>query len=125
MLSCVLYYVMDNFVCIDYLCCQYKRLSVICYYKMSIGRSYNELIIIHIPEVLMNIISCHIFTKKINPTVILLFHTRLVEYYLEKGFIIIQYNSKNLSSVPNKEKQITHAINIQKSYFVMACSRRK
>ena len=26
-LSCVLYYIMDNFVCIDYICCQYKTIS--------------------------------------------------------------------------------------------------
>ena len=29
-LSCVLYYVIDNYVYMDYLCCQYKKLSVIC-----------------------------------------------------------------------------------------------
>ena len=56
-----------------------------------------------------------------KPTVILLCRNRLVEYYLEKGFIIIQHNYKNLSSVPNKSKQIIHAINTHKSEFVMTC----
>ena len=38
-----------------------------------------------------------------------------------KGLVIIEHNSNNLSNVPNKMKQIIHAINIQKSCFFMAC----
>ena len=69
----------------------------------------------------MNLISYHGFTKKKNPTVILLFCTWLVEYYLEKGFVIIEHNSKKLRSEPNEEKQRIHAINMHQSYFVMDC----
>ena len=30
-LSCIVYSIINNYVCIDYLSCQYKKLSVICY----------------------------------------------------------------------------------------------
>ena len=63
-LSCVLYYVIENYVCIDYLCCQYKKLSVICSDKIFTITSDNKLLGIEIPEVLTNLISCHRFTKK-------------------------------------------------------------
>ena len=77
-LSCVLYYVIENYFCIEYLCCQSKPLSVICYDKMFASTSYNELPGIGIPEVLMNLISCHGFMKKTDSTVILLCSSRLV-----------------------------------------------
>ena len=114
--SCVLYYVTENYVCIEYLCCQYKKLSVICSDKMFTTTSYNKLPGIGIPEVLTNLISFHGFTIK-NSTFILLWRNRLVKIYLEKGFVILQHNSKHLSSVPNEEKQRIHAIDIHKSDF--------
>ena len=30
LLSCVIYYVIDNYVCVEYICCQAKTLSVAC-----------------------------------------------------------------------------------------------
>ena len=58
-LSCVLYSIIENYVCIDYICCHYKTLSVISYDKISEEASYNELLGIGIPEVLMNLIYFH------------------------------------------------------------------
>ena len=72
-------------------------------------------------ELLTNIISFHEFTKDKNSTVILLCHTRLLEYYLSKGFVILEHNSNNSSSVSNKSKQIIHAIDTHGSDYVMAC----
>ena len=62
-LSRVLYSFIENYVCIDYLGCQYKRLSTICSDKIFSGMSYNSFLGIGIPEVLMNLISCHGFMK--------------------------------------------------------------
>ena len=42
LLSCVLYYVIEYYVCIDYLCCQSKTLSVISSDKIFEEESYNE-----------------------------------------------------------------------------------
>ena len=49
MLSCVLYYVSDNYVCFDYLCYQSKKLSSISSDKTSEQASYNVLLGIDIP----------------------------------------------------------------------------
>ena len=75
----VLYYVIDNYVCIEYICCQYKKLSVIYSDKILAYMSYNELIGIGISEVLTNLISCHGFMKNKNSTVIFLCRTQLVD----------------------------------------------
>ena len=120
-LSRVLYSFIENYVCIDFLGCKYKKLSTICSDKIFSGMSYNSFLGIGIPEVLMNLISCHGFMKELNSTVIILCRTRLVEYYLEKEFVILEYNSENLSSVSNEEKQRIYAINMHKTDFVMAC----
>ena len=44
-----------------------------------------------------------------------------MKYYLEKGFVIIEHNYNNLSSVPNEVKQKIHAIDIHDLYCVIAC----
>ena len=81
--------------------------------------NYNEFLGIWIPKVLMNLISCHEFIKEIHSTIIVLCHTWLMEYYLAKVLIILEHNSKNLSSVHNEAKQRIHAFNINKTDFVM------
>ena len=55
-LSCVVYSVIENYVCINDLGCQYKKLSFICSDKIFADRSYNELLGIGITGVLMNTI---------------------------------------------------------------------
>ena len=42
LLSCVVYYVKENYFCIGYLHCQYKKFSVICSDKIFEDSSYNE-----------------------------------------------------------------------------------
>ena len=81
-LSCVIYYVIDNCIYIDYICCHPKKLSVIYSDKLSEESSYNGLLGISVPEVLMN----HGFTKKKNSTVILVCQSRMGNYHLEMGF---------------------------------------
>ena len=110
-LSCVLYSVIDNYVWIDYLCCHSKTLRIISSDRIFEEASYNGLLGIGIPEVLMNLISWHGFTKKKNSTVMLVCRYCLVNYYLSKGFVIFEHNSKQLISVTNGLKLIIHAIN--------------
>ena len=43
--------------------------------------------------------------KDTNSNVILLYRTWLMGYYLEKGFVRLEQNSKNLIIVPNEVKQ--------------------
>ena len=63
----------------------------------------------------MNFLSCHELTEKRNSTVILKCQYCLVNYYLEKGFVIIKYKYKQVISVLNNVKLIFHAIDKQKN----------
>ena len=44
-----------------------------------------------------------------------------MEYYLANEFVILDYSSKNLSSVPNEAKQWTRVIGMHDSDYVMDC----
>ena len=59
-------------------------------------KSYYKILGIGIPYFLMNLMSCHIFLKKINPFVVLKFPKRILEYYFSKGFTIFDFNTNNL-----------------------------
>ena len=88
-LSFVFYWVIDDYLCIDYLYYTSKTLSVISSDKIFEEASYNKLLGIGTPEVLMNLISCHVFMKKPNSTVILVFWSCLVNYYLAKQLLLL------------------------------------
>ena len=64
---------------------------------------YNELIGIGITEVLMDLISCHGSTNKKSSRKFIMPYL-VVEYYLAKGFVIIQQNYNNFGSAHNEEK---------------------
>ena len=51
---------------------------------------------IGIPDLLMNLMSCHGFLKKIDSVVILKCPKRMLEYYLSKGFTLFECNNNNL-----------------------------
>ena len=63
----------------------------------------------------MNLVYCHGCIKKSNSTVILVCRSCLVHLYLAKGFVILEHNYKQLSSVPNDVKLIICDINKQKN----------
>ena len=58
--------------------------------------------------------------RKPNSTAILVCWCRLVNYYLSKGFVIIEHNYTQLSSVWNDLRLMIHAIYKQKIDHVMA-----
>ena len=82
--------------------------------------SFNILRNIGIPELLLNLLSCHGFMKKPNSTVILNCRSRLVNNYLEKVFYIIENDSKQKSMIPNDMKLRINVIDQLDTYFVMA-----
>ena len=47
-------------------------------------KSYDKILGIGIPDLLMNLMSCYVFFKNIDPIVILKFLKRMLEYYLSK-----------------------------------------
>ena len=89
-ISCVVYSLIYNYVCIEYMSCQSKTLSFISYKPTFEQTSFNILLGIGIPELLLDLVSCHSFTKKLYSTVILNFRYRLINNYLARGFYIIE-----------------------------------
>ena len=69
----VVYTIIDNYVCIDYLSCKSKTASNISSNPKFKDTGFNLLLCIGIPELLLNLLSCHGFMKKSNSTVILNF----------------------------------------------------
>ena len=104
----VVYTLIYNYVCIDYLSCQSKTLSAISCNPAFKNTSFNMLSGIGIKELLLNLVSCHGFTKKQNSTVIFNCQTCLVTNYLSKGFSIIEQNTENFILLQNDVKLRTN-----------------
>ena len=90
-LSCVIYTIIDRYVCIDYLCTEIKKIS-----KLKLGLSlktkhegmdYENLFGIGIPDIFMNMLSCQGFINNNDSIVILKFPNRMFQYDFNKGFI--------------------------------------
>ena len=80
----------EKYVCIDYLCTLNKRLS-----ELKIGTTflhkhdnkiYNNLFVIGIPDIIMNMVSCHGFINNNDSIVILKYPNRMSQYYFNKVF---------------------------------------
>ena len=100
MLSCVIYTIIDKYVCIDYLGSDKSKLSDL---KIGCtgsskhnGLDYNNLLGICIPDLLLNLLSCHGFLKNNDSVVILKCPNRMSEYYFNKGFVIFEFNEYHL-----------------------------
>ena len=79
---CYLYH-KKNYVCNDYLDCQSKELIEIPVgseggYKHE-DKSFDKILVIGIPDLFINLMSCHGFFKNINYVVILKFPKRMLE----------------------------------------------
>ena len=90
-LSCVMYTIIDRYVCIDYLGTDTKKIS-----ELNLGcslktrhenKDYDNLFGIGIPDIFLNMLSCQGFLKKNEYIVILKCPNRMSEYYFNKGFI--------------------------------------
>ena len=83
--------------------------------KLHIGNKifentiYNDILGIGIPELLMNIISCHVILNKKMSAVIFSCVRKFIGFYPSKGFIIFVNSSGALRSLPLYAKQIINA----------------
>ena len=84
-LSCVVYTMIEKYVCIDFLCILNKRLS-----ELKLGNSmitrhenqdYNNLFGIGIPDIFMNMLSCHGFINNNDSIRTFQYHNRIVVVY--------------------------------------------
>ena len=82
---------------------------------------FDRILGIGIPDLLMNLIYCNGFSKNINSVVISKTPKRMLEYYLSKGFTILEWNYNNLEKLLNDVKQRTHVQETDISDKVMTC----
>ena len=93
-LGCVVYNIIDNYVCIYYLACQSKTLCDISSNPTFKETTLNLLLGIDIPELLLDLVSCYCFMTKSNSDVILNCQSGLIKNYLSKLLSNIQQGSK-------------------------------
>ena len=70
----------------------------------------------------MNLLYCHGFMNNINPTVILLCPSRMLNFFSSKGCVILERNINNLLRIENEAKQIIHAMDNTDSGYIMTCN---
>ena len=84
-------------------------------------KSFDVILGIGIPDLLMKLMSCHGFLKNINSVVILKCPKSMLEYYFLKGLTILECNYNNLAKLPNDIKQRTHVEETDNSDKFMTC----
>ena len=94
--SCVVYNLIYNYVCIEYLFFQSKILCGISSNPTFKETDFNLSLGVGISELLLNLLTCHGFMKKSNWTVILNCQSRLINNYSSKVFFVIEQGSKHL-----------------------------
>ena len=118
-ISCVVYTLIENYVCIYYLPCQSKTLCVIQSNSTFNITSFNLLHFIGIAELLLNLVSYHGFMMKSNSNVILNFQSCLINNYLSKGLFIIEQGSKQFNLIPNDVILRINLVDQLKTDYVM------
>ena len=68
------------------------------------GKSFDRILGIGLPYLLMNLMSCHVLLKTINSFVVLKCLKRMLEYYFSKGLAILECNVNHLAKFPNDVK---------------------
>ena len=84
--------------------------------------SYDKILGIVIPDMLMNLMSCHGFLKNKDSVVILKCPKRMFEYYFSKGFTYFDCTIINLEKLPSEVKDIIYAEETDNSDKVVICS---
>ena len=102
MLTCVIYTNIDKYVCIENLGSEKSKLRTL---KIGCtgsnkhnGMNYNNLLRIGIPDLLLNLLSCHEFLKNNDSVVIVKCPKRISEYYFNKGFVILEFDEDHLKT---------------------------
>ena len=124
-LSCVIYTIIDRYVCIDYLGTEAKKISELnlCS-SLKIkheNRDYDNLFGIGIPDIFMNMLSCQGFLNNNESIVILKCPNRMSEYYFNKGCIQLKCDEDHLKKLPVRVKDRVGAELKVNSYLVMLC----
>ena len=98
-LSCVIYTIIGKYICIDYLGSNKSKLSdlrldVTGRYK-HYDTDYDNILGIGIPDLWLNLLSCHGFENNNESFVIIKCPHRMSEYYFNKGLVISECDEEN------------------------------
>ena len=77
---------------------------------------------IGIPDLLMNLMFCHVFLNNKDSAVILKCPKSMFEYYFSKGFTYFYCTKINLEKIPSELKDRIYAEETDNSDKVMICS---
>ena len=106
----MLYNIIDNYICLDYLgLLQYELSKQNNKFENTKFKNVSALVI---PDVLMNITPYHGFYKYPISTVILSCLIDLVPYYLSEGIYIVETEEGGLDNIPIIMKNQTNAVNL-------------
>ena len=125
MLSCVIFTIIDKYVCIDYFGSKKSKLS---YLRLCCtgsnkynGTDYDNVLGIGIPDLLLNLLSCHGCLKNNDSVVILKCPNRMYEYYCNKGFVIFKCDEDHFKKLSSKVKDRVGAELAVNTDLVMLC----
>ena len=125
-LSCFIYTIIINYVCIDYLSSESKKISELPFYYgggfKHENKSHDKMLGIGIPDLLINLMSCGGVLENMHSIFILNIPKRILEYYFSKGFTLFDNNTNNLSKISNEVKVRIHVEDTDNSDKVMICS---
>ena len=99
----MIYTIIDDYIFLDYLSLLLKAL-----HKNDNNfenTKFKDLYGLVIPDIFMNIMSCHEFAKSTISTVILTWRNYLFSYYLSKGFVIIETEVSGFDNIPTTVKK--------------------
>ena len=97
-IGAVIYTIIDEYICLDYLDLLQEKLSK--HDNNFKDTKFDYFTVLGIPDILINIISCHGFVKSSISTVILTYHNALVPYYLSKGFFVVETEVGGVDNIP-------------------------
>ena len=66
-------------------------------------------------EMLLNIVSCYIFSQADAPTFIFTFSIKIVSYYLPKGFVMLAQDYKSINNISTRVKKLIHTVHMHEN----------
>ena len=88
---------------------------------VNLKTKFNALSGMIISEILMNIMSCHGFSKYPMSNVILTCRSYLVSCYINKYFVVVETEKFGQDNIPIMVKEKINAINLYKKEIILTC----
>ena len=115
----VIYTIINNYICIGYMIMMQDNLSN--HDNNFKNTKLNNVSGLGIPDVLMNIMSCHGFLQPSISKVILTCGSALVPYYPSKGFVIVETKEGVKYNIKMSVKDKINADNLHPKDSLLTC----